>query len=240
MDPIYWHTFIKRPYVFLFFLSWFSLALRHLGLKLTLKFLVCGFVIAWGSEALSIRTGFPYGWYFYRYENLQNEWLLAGVPVWDSLSYVFLTYAGLCMALWFSPSNKVKLALLTGLFTTFLDVIIDPVAHQGSKWFLGDIYYYPHPGIYFNVPVSNFLGWFLVTSTIAFASLYGRKPEELASPSAIRLGAAFYFAIALFNVGITLYIRDFTLALVDLVWLGVLGALFLRARSPNLHQVGPS
>ncbi len=47
-----------------------------------------------------------------------------------------------------------------------LDVVIDPLAVRGDRWFLGRIFYYPEPGGYFGVPVSNFAGWVVVGATI--------------------------------------------------------------------------
>ena len=43
-----------------------------------------------------------------------------------------------------------------------LDIVIDPLALRGYRWFLGQIYGYPEPGVYFGVTLSNFGGWFLV------------------------------------------------------------------------------
>ena len=48
---------------------------------------------------------------------------------------------------------------------TWLDVVIDPLTVHGERWFLGRIYYYPEGGIYFGVPLSNFVGWFVVGVT---------------------------------------------------------------------------
>ncbi|MBI2345847.1 MAG: carotenoid biosynthesis protein [Deltaproteobacteria bacterium] len=53
-------------------------------------------------------------------------------------------------------------ALAGALLTMILDIIIDPLTVRGDRWFLGRIYYYPHGGPYFGVPLSNFAGWFLV------------------------------------------------------------------------------
>ena len=46
-----------------------------------------------------------------------------------------------------------------------LDVIIDPVAFLGDRFFLGKIYGYAEDGAYFHVPFSNQLGWWLVSAT---------------------------------------------------------------------------
>ena len=42
--------------------------------------------------------------------------------------------------------------LLTAFLFAFIDMVIDPVALRGDRWFLGKIYYYPDPGIHFGVP----------------------------------------------------------------------------------------
>ena len=41
---------------------------------------------------------------------------------------------------------------LTCLLFMLIDVVIDPVALRGDRWFLGQIYGYPDPGVYFGVP----------------------------------------------------------------------------------------
>ena len=86
---------------------------------------------------------------------------IADVPFMDSLSFPFLLYASYCMALAFIlPALNVgksdfgvqmikmdfPLATRTGwpvmrlqYFFTFIDIIIDPVALQGERWFLGRI-----------------------------------------------------------------------------------------------------
>ncbi|MBX7148213.1 carotenoid biosynthesis protein [bacterium] len=215
-------TICKRPYVFLFLLTYLFLSIKREGLRNSLVFLFVGYLIAWISEASSIRTGFPYGWYFYKYQNMPGELFNFGVPVWDSVSYVFLTYAGLRVAEFSFPQQLApfKKAWLAAFFTTLLDVIVDPLAHMGGRWFLGDIYYYPNPGFYFNVPLSNFAGWLLVSFCIAWAGLILRKPYF--APVFSRLihlgGIGLYTGVFLFNLLITLWIKDYFLALCSTMW----------------------
>lgn len=257
------HTVAIRPYVFIFLAVFLFLGFRTRGGLLTWVFLFTGYFIAWISEASSIRTGFPYGWYSYVYENLKGEWMNWGVPVWDSLSYTFLCFAGMALAEFIFlnarvekmndelsykskrkmaifdlvPSQLVQMTLLGAAFVVILDIIVDPLAHQGDKWFLGHIYYYPNPGYYFDVPISNFLGWFLVANLIIGANLaierfLSRPPTPYlgllqASHSKSKSfvdqygGLLLYFGIFLFNWGITLWIRDWILALVDLAWIAI-------------------
>ncbi len=227
-------TLIKRPYVFLFLLTYLVLSIRTRGLTRTILFLIIGYTIAWASEALSIRTGFPYGWYFYIYENLKGEWLNYGVPVWDSVSYVFLCYASMMTARFVKPhSSLFKQIILGAALVVFLDIIIDPVAHLGDQWFLGKIYYYPYPGFYFNVPLANFIGWFFTAALILFIdSLIDRKIpsrtfKELSLFDKLS-GPLFYLSIILFNWIITIWIGAYFLAFVDALWIGVIGTLVLH------------
>jgi len=259
-------TFIKRPYVFAFLGAYLVISILNHGKKKTFLFLTTGYVIAWISEAASIRTGFPYGWYFYIYENLQGEWLNWGVPVWDSLSYTFLCFAGMSLAeLGFRSGPRalshttsiamksarssnmermtdVKIALWGALFVMILDIIIDPLAHQGDKWFLGKIYYYPYPGYYFQVPVANFIGWFFVAFFVIYLNrlIWDKlswKTKTVTHPLIKLMGPGLYFGIFLFNWLITLYIRDWTLLGLDLLWISLPAFFFYKfyksTRSPS-------
>lgn len=241
-------TILTRPYVFLFLAAYLVLALKRWGWKKTLLWLVSGYLIAWASEVSSIHNGFPYGHYKYVYENLAGELMIAGVPFFDSLSYVFLTFVGFTTACFlFSPRNYVdqdkgrraiKLILLGAFLTMMLDIIVDPVATMGEMWFLGKIHYYVNPGWYFGVPLTNFAGWFLVAFAIvgfnvtawhAFPKLFASSKERVAwSP----LYPLFYISIALFQTFMAFLIDATRLGLVNTIYLCILGiALFVRSAS---------
>lgn len=241
-------TLLHRPYVFAFLIAFLVIAGRHLGLRRTLCWLVSGFAIAVASEASSIRNGFPYGMYHYIYENLQGEWLLFGVPVWDSLSYPFMIYAGYAMAVQFQHTHLRTYALthsILGAFLTMvLDIIIDPLTVLGDRWFLGHIYYYPHGGPYFGIPLTNFAGWFLVPCAVIFFNQllwrFRRRhvAERVTPDGAVRgqdpppswLGALFYLSIACFNIAITFWIGEWHIGLASLGWLSIpVGMLFFRS-----------
>ena len=219
-------TLQHRPYVFAFLVAFLAIGILNRGLTRTLLLLVIGYTIAFLSEFSSIRNGFPYGLYHYVYENLRGELLLGGVPVWDSLSYAFIAYASLETAAFFRLRHPI---LVAAILMTLLDVIIDPLAVRGNRWFLGRIFFYPEPGLYFGVPLTNFFGWFLVA--LAIFSLYrlaeirfNLPPPPLRAPW---LGAAFYASIALFNLAITFWIGEWVLGAVGA---GVGLALLVIAR----------
>ncbi len=240
-------TFIQRPYVFLFLAAYLVLAWRRWGWPKTLLWLVSGYLIAWGSEISSIHNGFPYGMYKYVYENMAGELMVGGVPFFDSLSYVFLTFAGFMTACYlYRPHAKRQSALrirtlllvaLGAFLTMLLDVIVDPVATQGEKWFLGMIHYYVYPGFYFGVPLTNFGGWFIVAFAIIgfnvtawhafpriFRGMSVRNPRWSLEP-------LFYLSIALFQTVMAFWIHDILLGVVNTVIIVIIGGCCLyRAR----------
>ncbi len=234
-------TVFLRPYVFIFLIIFILAGFSQIGWKKTFLFLLVGYFTAFVSEVLSIHNGFPYGLYHYIETTRNRELWVAGVPLMDSLSYVFLAYCSYSTALFiFSPiyrhgkelfildTSSLRCAwrtlLLSAFLMTFLDVVIDPVALQGSRWFLGQIYYYPKKGLYFGVPMSNFYGWFLVAGTMIFflqkiisIKFFPDSIDRIFSrlPWGSFLGVFLYLGVLVFNTGISYLIKEFPLAIVN-------------------------
>lgn len=233
-------TLVLRPYVFSFLAVYVAAGLYHFGWKKTLAYIPVGYALAWLSEFCSIHWGFPYGDYFYINSTANRELWVFGVPFMDSLSYVFLSYCSYSLAVFLmSPlavrsKNLITIetpqirrscsSLVLGAFLfVLLDVVIDPVALQGRKWFLGLIYGYRHGGFYFGIPMSNFGGWLLVgfvlTAALQALERLDSKPHLPQGRSSWMrlLGPLLYFSVLLFNMAITFYIRETLLGLVDLL-----------------------
>ncbi|MBA3756635.1 MAG: carotenoid biosynthesis protein [Nitrosomonas sp.] len=234
-------TIVMRPYVFTFFAAYLLVCVPHVGWRKALIFTVVGYLIAFTSEKLSITTGFPYGWYYYIDDTSHRELWVWGVPFFDSLSYVFLTYCSYTTALFIlSPLATKGVDLITletrairhswavlvlGAFLqTFLDIIIDPVTLQGNRWFLGKIYGYYEAGLHFGVPISNYLGWLLTSFLLVFAfQQIDRKREEktpngiFAMPLRSLLGPSLYLSVLIFNWVVTLWIGENLMALTGIL-----------------------
>lgn len=234
------NTIIFRPYVFVFLLIYFLGCSFHLGIKRALFFCITGYLIAWLSEYSSIHNGIPYGYYYYIEQTKGKELWVLGVPFFDSLSYVFLAYASYSMALMIIAPilrthrliylletkkirNSIYTCILGAVFFVYLDIIIDPVALLGERWFLGQIYGYPQKGIYFGIPISNFIGWFVVGFLMIYALQKIDSHLYMVSdwfgyryPWRYVIGPCLYLGVIIFNLSLTFYIREYTLG-----WVGI-------------------
>jgi putative membrane protein len=262
MLDILFDTVVMRPYVFVFFVVFLLICIPHIGWRKTFTFSGAAYLIAFISEKLSISTGFPYGWYYYIDITSYKELWVWGVPFFDSLSYVFLTYCSYTTALFIlSPlatrgfdlitleTRAIRhswAALILGAFLqTFLDIIIDPVALQGDRWFLGQIYNYHEPGLHFGVPVSNYAGW-LLTSLVLVAVLQqiDRRGEEkapygiFAMPFRSLLGPLLYLSVLIFNWVVSFYIGEYLIVLtgIFIFTLPILMVIILAVMRVNRYR----
>jgi uncharacterized membrane protein len=235
-------TILLRPYVFFFFMIFIWAAVLFFGWRRTLIFTGIAWVTAFIAEFSSTRTGIPFGYYVYLESTREQELWISNIPFFDSFSFTFLAYASYMMALFFLLPNE-KCAgitrildharirssgstlLLSTLFFALIDVVIDPLAVRGDRWFLGKIFYYPEPGIYFGVPLSNFLGWAVVGFVTIFC--FQRVEQWVGKhwtdkPAAdvtthILTGILLYYLILAFNLAMTFAIGEILLGLIGIL-----------------------
>ncbi len=257
-----WGTVLLRPYVFIFLVVYFTIGSINMGWFRTLCFTVLAYSIAFLSEYSSTRNGFPYGFYSYIDITRDQELWIINVPFMDSLSYSFLSYVSLTMSLLFwstlsGRGSNIQIVedkelfrswrvILTGaVLFMLMDVIIDPVAFRGDRWFLGKIYTYQEEGEYFNIPLTNFAGWFIVGTTILYSfsrldyllDAILKKPHTgFTVPFKPFWGPALYFGVLIFNLAVTVYIEEYILAVCGtILFLAIIFIFLLKLkRSPSL------
>lgn len=205
-------TVLLRPYVFVFLATFLVLAGRDFGWRRAWGWLGWGWVVAFAAEYASTRVGIPFGLYHYTDETVGRELFISNVPFFDSLSFPFLAYAAYCLARWtMGYGQGWAPAVLAGLLMMALDVVVDPLAVLGDRWFLGSVFHYAEPGAYFGVPLSNFAGWALVGWAIVggWFRASSRRPWRAGSPVG---GVALYYGILGVNLGVTLSIGEWLMA----------------------------
>jgi len=274
-------TLLFRPYVFLFLAVSLFVAHRLLGWKRTAWFFGVTWITAFACEFSSTRTGVPFGWYHYTGSTLGQELYLSNIPFMDSLSFTFLLFASYCLALFLLlPSRHSTLApgvptgsllgrlylgftrdtrtswpvlVLSVLLFVFIDMIVDPVALRGDRWFLGRIYSYPAPGIHFGVPIANYVGWGVVglISLASYFFLDRRLPDVSRDDTVpvtgdLLLGCALYYSVLIFILAVSFWIGEpvigatglFTyIPITALVVLRILGGDPVVGRLPGTRNV---
>src|SRR5213594_2803878 len=205
-------TLALRPYVFVFLALFLLAGAVDLGWRRTLGFGGCVWPVAWLSEFSSTRTGVPFGYYQYTGLTCGRELYIADIPFVDALSFTFLAYAAFCLARAALAGREPigwTTAIVAGVLMMALDVVIDPLAVRGDRWFLGRLFAYATPGIYFGVPLSNFLGWVIV-GTVGVGVYLFLAPDG--GGRRVWPGVALYYGVLGFNLGVTMWIGEWFMA----------------------------
>lgn len=218
-------TVLLRPYVFLFLALYLWAAALAIGWRRTVLFTVAAWVVAFAAEYSSTRNGIPFGFYRYILTTKGRELWISNVPFIDPLSFTFLAYVSVALAQWLrlpahagqreivAVRRSRSVLVLGSLLFMLIDVVIDPVALRGDRWFLGKIYEYPEPGIYFGVPLTNFLGWAIVgfVTTALFQAIDRALPAEPILDRGVKpilFGVQLYYLILVFNLTMTFVIGE--------------------------------
>lgn len=182
---------------YLAFIFVISHALETLGKQKTVIFFSITLFFGFISEYLGVVHGLFFGRFVYHeYTNM----ILGAVPWQTPLSWSVIIYICYCTtnlflkgfggrkpnlknSLWYPFCLMLLLSSLDGIAAMNIDMILDPccVNVPTPSWTWAE------PGAYFGIPISNFIGWFMVTF---FATLIFRTYESLREdfePDKVRL-----------------------------------------------------
>ena len=251
-----WGTVLLRPYVFVFLAFYLAIAILNMGVVRSLYFTGLAYLVAFLCEYSSTRNGFPFGFYTYIDTTRDQELWISNVPFMDSLSFSFLIYFSytLSLLIWAPLIKKgldirlgdiqplkhsVRVIISASILCMLLDVVIDPAAFLGDRWFLGKIYYYREEGEYFHIPLTNFAGWVFVAGVaLSLFSLLDRWLDSKAPfypryqlPAQALLGPGIYFGVLIFNLAVTFYIGEMLLGVLGtLISLGIFALTLFRVK----------
>jgi len=137
------------------------------GWPRVLKTLVIIGVCSYLAELLGSSTGIPFGKYHYT-ELLQPQ--LMGVPLLIPLAWLMMLPPAWAIAeiiLQRQPTtnflSNIGYALFSALAFTAWDLFLDPQMVSWGFWV------WEIPGQYFGIPLSNYLGWFVISALITLA-----------------------------------------------------------------------
>jgi len=184
-------------------------------------------------ETIGVATGFPYGPFYYG-DSLGPK-ITGLVPYLLPLSWVPLVLGATAATAPTIPDGKamsrrrrVLWVLYAAILLTLVDGVLDPGAASLGFWV------WPEGGLYYGVPVSNYLGW-LFSSSVAAAILLvlGRRRWVSVSPPPGLLDSALV-AVA-FWVGVDLFS-----GLLFPAVLGIALFFYLLSRRAQLSSVKPA
>ena len=142
------------PPVFILIAS--LICLLNKNTKTIIILLLAGF-LGFLSEIIGVKTGFPYGEYFYT-ETLGIK--IFDVPIVLISSWIIITTFSLDI-LNSLHLNKFFFPILFSIISTTYDLLIDPLMSGPLNY-----WEWNNHGDHFGIPVSNFLGWIIVSALI--------------------------------------------------------------------------
>jgi len=116
--------------------------------------------LGWTSETIGSRTGIPFGPYKYT-EVLQPQ--IAHVPVLIPLAWLMMMPPAWAVGAALLPDSLIGGWVVAAAAFTAWDLYLDP---QMVKW---DFWRWEKDGAYLGIPISNYIGWFIVSFLITAA-----------------------------------------------------------------------
>ena len=192
---------------------------------------LCGAAIALalGGELLGTSTGVPFG--EYAYTSLLGYRILGLVPFPIPISWCYMLYCALAMSARLCAAgddsrSKWTWALSAGAMLTAWDVAMDPAMVQTAHWV------WREPGVFYGMPLSNWLGWFITGCIIARVMVAIVPPTRFAERQRREwLPLALYAVNGVMPIAICLRDRLWWAAALGTVAMAVPLVLALRVRA---------
>ncbi|MGC8948475.1 MAG: carotenoid biosynthesis protein [Thermoprotei archaeon] len=154
------------------------------GIKFLSKFFVTFFFGGLAIELLGTRIGIPFG--IYKYTSKFQPQIL-GIPIQIPLGWFSLGIMSYSIT-YFTRFTKANKIITSSLLMLMWDILYDPIFTAYKIWIWKE-------GEYFNVPLTNFLGWF-ITSLLFFTIVELKTNHEINNRKSITKTAPILIYIA--------------------------------------------
>ncbi|ANU22144.1 carotenoid biosynthesis protein [Planococcus donghaensis] len=149
---------------FLYFLNRFDVLS---GSVLSAFIFFSTFIVEWaGSD-----SGFLFGSYDYTEHFAPN---IFGVPIAIGFAWLMVMATTHVVARWIIPAGGFFYAVVGGIGAVIIDLIIDPVAYQVKQYWIWE-----DTGLYYDIPWTNFFGWFVVAFVLHVVIDFLMKKKSL-------------------------------------------------------------
>ncbi|MED4533160.1 carotenoid biosynthesis protein [Metabacillus fastidiosus] len=99
---------------------------------------------------------------------------LFNVPLAIGFAWLLVMGTSHVLAMKIFPKGGILYAVTGSFIAVTIDLIIDPVAYKLKEYWIWE-----EPGFYYNIPLSNFIGWFLVALLLHLLILFFIKIEKI-------------------------------------------------------------
>ncbi len=176
--------------------------------------------IAWAVEWLGSSVGVPFGKYSYTQDLLPQigsvpliiplAWAMMLFPAWAVVQILLQPHRGK-----FGGAYPLIFATLSGLAFTAWDLYLDP------QMVAGDLWTWEISGIYFGIPLLNYLGWWLISLLITLIV----RPDDLpAAPLLIIYSLTWLYQA----IGLGVFLEQIGPALSGFIGMGLFTVLAWR------------
>jgi putative membrane protein len=200
---------ISGIFIILMSLPCYGALIVWLGFKKSLNLIFILSIYALTIETIAIITGFPYS--NFHYTNLIGFKLLGFTPYTVPFAYVPL-FLGCFYIASLNSIRKWKIIILTTFLVLVADMVLDPSAVALKFWV------YESQGIFYGVPLMNFMGWILTGLLSSLITMYFLKDHinDLNKPNAL---ISSLFLILVFWSAVCIYL--------GLIFPGLIGFIFV-------------
>jgi putative membrane protein len=169
---------LSAVFIVFFALPSYVTLVNYTGARRGLTALLVLSVLPLLVEAFAVWTGFPYG--EFHYSGMLGYMVMGLVPASVSFAYTPILLGAMTVAGRFSGRSLTRFAFFSTLVNVSIDLVIDPAAVHTGFWG------WTTPGVYFGVPLVNFLGW-VVTGFVYAALFYllTGVEDDLPMPSSV-------------------------------------------------------
>lgn len=192
-------------FVFTICIVWFLLVVfsykKH-GWKKTCIYFLPMILAALFIESAGVASGRYYYPGYFLYLSLFNGPVpISIVLAWSANLFLFMSLGKKVINKIYDKKNLLQITLISiisGLFGVFLDLLEDPIAHHNNWW----VWQTSLDGVkFFEVPLLNFVGWFVLLFFMTFATIliersrFTESKKVLISISSVSITGVLIFII---------------------------------------------
>jgi uncharacterized membrane protein len=209
-------TRLLAPFIGVIALAWILLvyySYKKYGTKRTLLYFLPIIIATLIIESAGVAGGrYYYPGYIVYLSVVGGAVPLVIILAWSVNLFLFMKLGKLFISKLYQKRNNLQIVFISfsaGLFGVCLDFLEDPLAHYNNWW----IWETSLQGIkYFNVPILNFIGWFILVFFMSCATLfidrskYSENRKVLLSISSLSITGTVIFIVH----GLILRLLEFT------------------------------